>query len=167
MAFKGSKDGRVVTLVPPTPADSRYLSISISLRVFLSGYSTFPDPIIPSGCGTLPFSNSGNMWSRNCVQKSTCLQVYRRSSMGRARRPSASSTAPSVWPRLVAPTLDARGFFSVRATKQRVAKRWGKPLVQAVENLTSMPSKLIRDITYQSASLVPTVHSACLLRCQI
>ena len=40
-----------------------------------------------------------------------------------------------------------------------------KPLVQAFDNLTSMPrsidieetSNLIRDITYQSASLAPTV----------
>ena len=40
-----------------------------------------------------------------------------------------------------------------------------KPLVQAFDNLTSMPrlidiektSNLMRDITYQSASLVPTV----------
>ena len=47
-----------------------------------------------------------------------------------------------------------------------------KPLVAAVEFLTSMlslidiekTSKLIRDITYQSASLVPTVHSSYLLQ---
>ena len=43
-----------------------------------------------------------------------------------------------------------------------------KPLVQAFENLTSMPrlidiektSNLMHDITHQSASLVPTVHSS-------
>ena len=47
-----------------------------------------------------------------------------------------------------------------------------KPLVQAFENLTSMPhltdiektSNLMRDITYQSASLVPTVHLSYLLK---
>ena len=46
-----------------------------------------------------------------------------------------------------------------------------KPLVQAYENLTSMPrlidiektSNLMRDITYQSASVVPTGHSSYLL----
>ena len=46
-----------------------------------------------------------------------------------------------------------------------------KPLIQAFENLTFMPrfidiektSNLMRDITYQSPSLVPTVHLSYLL----
>ena len=42
-----------------------------------------------------------------------------------------------------------------------------KPLVQAVENLSSMPRLIDIDITYQLASSVPTVHSSYLLRCQI
>ena len=65
-------------------------------------------------------------------------------------------------------TLDARGFSLLE--RRNTTKRREKPLVQAFENLTSMhrlidiekTSNLMRDITYQSASLVPTV-----LWCQI
>ena len=66
-------------------------------------------------------------------------------------------------------TLNARGFFLLE--RRNTAKRREKPLVQAFENLTSMlrlidiekTSNLMCDITYQSASLVPTVHSSYLL----
>ena len=56
-------------------------------------------------------------------------------------------------------TLAARGFSLSDGIGEE------KPLVQALDNLTSMTllidiektSSLMRDITYQSASLVPTV----------
>ena len=63
---------------------------------------------------------------------------------------------------LLFPTLDARGFSLLG--RRNTTKRREKPLVQAFENLTSMPRVIdiektsMRDITYQSASLVPTVH---------
>ena len=49
-------------------------------------------------------------------------------------------------------TLDSRGYFLAmkRATKEGVAKRREKPLVQAVKNLTSMQTNLI---DFQSKSL--------------
>ena len=62
-------------------------------------------------------------------------------------------------------------FLSLGDGILNTAKRREKPLVPAFENLTSMPrlidiektSNLMRDVTYQSAPWVPTVHSSYLL----